>query len=123
MVARFLEVDCPAMFSAGNPTPVTVRILNTGLTRWLADTGDSPLGRVRLGISLLDADGRIANLDFCRLPLPHDVEPGGAVTVRGEMPGVAEGRFGLRFDLVAEGVNWFSDKGSRAYLCRDLRSG
>jgi SAM-dependent methyltransferase len=115
MVARFERVDCPSRLQAGHTTPISARILNTGLTRWLADPPHSGLGRVRLGISLLNAEGRIADLDFARLELPHDVEPGQTIEIEGAIPPVpAMGKIGLRFDLVAEGINWFCDKGSRA---------
>lgn len=115
MVAKFRRVDLPPVLSASSPAPFRVTVENTGLTRWLAEAPDGGVGRVRLGISLLDGAGRIANLDFLRVPLPRDVLPGETLDLTGELPPLGRtGRAGLRLDLVSEGVCWFSDKGSRA---------
>lgn len=115
MVARFENVDIPTAVPHGRPTPFHVRVLNTGLTRWLAEAGEEGVGRVRLGLSRLDGNRRIKDLDFLRLPLPLDVVPGKRVELTGELPALTQpGPAGLRLDMVSEGVCWFSDKGSRA---------
>jgi len=113
MVARFDEFHCPSKGIAGRPLAFNVRIRNIGLTTWLAaDRGDAA-GRVRLGISLLDDNGRIENLDFGRLDLPHDTLPGEVITLAGDIPPIDRpGHWRLRFDLVAEGVCWFNDVGT-----------
>jgi hypothetical protein len=62
---------------------------------------------------LRDDAGELLVLDFLRTPLPHDVPPGGRVTLRldvrlPERPG----RYQLELDLVDEGLEWFTDSGS-----------
>lgn len=117
MLARFLKVDLPADLKTATPVPFRVCVENTGLTRWLSDAPDTSDGRVRLGMSLLDAEGKILDLDFFRVILPHDVHPGEAVELVGELPNFSSpGRAGLRLDMVSEGVCWFSERGSRAYF-------
>jgi SAM-dependent methyltransferase len=114
LLARFRHVDCPATLRAGVPAPFRVRVQNTGQTRWLAQTDASGVGQVNLGLSLLDAEGRLCQLDFGRCSLARDVAPGEEIRVEGQIPPLASpGRYVLRFDLVAEGVSWFADRGTR----------
>lgn len=119
MVARFRRVEVPCDLVAGRATDFRVRVQNTGLTRWLADgpEGDcDSLGRVRLGVSRLGPDRRIVDLDFVRVRLPRDVDPGESIELAGLLPPVSEsGRAALRFDMVSEGVCWFSEKGSLSH--------
>lgn len=113
LLARYRQVDCPRSLRAGVPAAVRARVQNTGQTRWLARTDASGVGQVRLGVSLLDAGGRLRQLDFARCSLPGDVDPGDQVWIEGQIPPIADpGRYVLRFDLVAEGVSWFADRGT-----------
>ena len=117
MVARFLHVNCPSSTEVGRATPFIVKILNTGLTRWLAKTDTARRGQVRLGVSLVDEQSRLRNMDFLRFDLPRNVEPGNPVEIAGEIPAFSEPfRGALRFDLVAEGVHWFSARGSKPFV-------
>ena len=98
------------------PAPFRVRVQNTGQTRWLAETDESGVGQVRLGLSLLDAEGRLRQLDFGRCSLARDVAPGQEIRIEGQIPPLASpGRYVLRFDLVAEGVSWFAERGTIPY--------
>jgi ubiquinone/menaquinone biosynthesis C-methylase UbiE len=121
MVARFEVVDVPATVRGDRPTPIRVRVLNTGLTRWQAEAAEGGLGRVRLGVSRLDGNRRIQDLDFLRVSLTHDVVPGERVELEAELPPLPQqaGPASLRLDMVSEGVCWFSDKGSRPVF-RDI---
>lgn len=113
MVARFKELHCPSRVAQDEPLAFDVQVMNMGLTRWLASTGQSPAGQVKLGVSLLDSGGRIENLDFYRVTLPGDVDPGQTVVLSGTIPAFEKpGQWRLRFDMVAEGVCWFNDMGT-----------
>ena len=113
LLARYGRLDCPARLRAGTPAAFRLRVQNTGQTRWLARTDDQAAGQVRLGVSLLEVDGRLRQLDFGRTTLPADVAPGQELAIDGEVPPIdAAGRYLLRFDLVAEGVSWFADRGT-----------
>ncbi|MDP8217585.1 MAG: class I SAM-dependent methyltransferase [Candidatus Theseobacter exili] len=121
MRARFELVECPEILEKSKETPIHIRILNTGLSLWLSDTGKSTLGQVNIGISLLDSSGKIKDLDFLRIRLPCDVKPGDRMDVFGNIPSLMDsGLVMLRFDLVSEGVYWFSDRGSKPvyHKCR-----
>ncbi|MCK5707730.1 MAG: class I SAM-dependent methyltransferase [Candidatus Aureabacteria bacterium] len=117
MVFRFRDIDFPTQIRPSYRTPFRVSIENMGLTRWLADESASDMGgvgRVRLGISLLDEKRRIVDLDFLRVSLPRDIDPGETVELTGELPPFEHaGRAGFRLDMVSEGVFWFSDRGSK----------
>jgi hypothetical protein len=68
---------------------------------------------VRLGAQLARADGAIVDRDWARAFLPHPVAGGGKADVAIDVPMPKEpGRYGLRFDLVSEGIDWFETCGS-----------
>lgn len=114
MVAAMRRVQGPAPTPCGATARAIVFVVNTGLTRWLARTDEARIGQVRLGAALLDKDKRILSLDFARADLPRDVLPGDGVEVSIDLPAVNRpGDYRLRFDLVSEGVCWFSMRGSR----------
>jgi SAM-dependent methyltransferase len=98
---------------AGTLAGVTVQVENTGDTTWLAAEDRLTGGYVGVGGHLLDAAGRTIRIGFMTERLPRDVAPGESVEVRSSfgLPGQA-GRFLLRLDLVADGIAWFSQKGS-----------
>jgi hypothetical protein len=97
----------------------TVR--NSGDTPWMSWgsflAGD-PLnqgegGYVNLGVKLMRPDGTCEDPDFSRGKLLDDVLPGetAEVTCLAKAPAAA-GEYGLKVDLVQEGVAWFEDMGS-----------
>lgn len=86
-----------------------VSVRNTGTRTWI--TASMP-GQVNLGVHLLDANGRLVDNNFARLPLPQGpVDPGQEVLVSGTLRWPAQAPFALRLDMVAELVAWFSDRG------------
>jgi ubiquinone/menaquinone biosynthesis C-methylase UbiE len=92
-------------------------ITNHGSAQWR--TGESTTGHVRLGIQLLDREGRVVHRDFARVSLPHDVSPGSSVGVLASFSAPGQpSTFLLKFDLVAEGVAWFEPSGTRAPTAR-----
>lgn len=101
----------------GRPLPVRLRVTNRGDTRWLATPEERP-GWTRLGAHLYrDADeppGELLDWDWLRTPLPRNLDPGDAAVVEAELPPLGEpGVYRLAFDLVAEQVTWFAERGSR----------
>jgi SAM-dependent methyltransferase len=125
----------------GEQVIFTITCTNTEQTIWKA--GPYPRGGyVRLGahlarlgsgqsLPLNSVDGvasgqmsgglsTMLNFDFLRMPLPHDVPPGGAVTLHGSFTAPAQpGRYEVVFDMVDENVNWFAEEGSQP-LCLQL---
>jgi len=106
--------------AAGSACPLRVRVANRGDTRWLATITERP-GWARLGVHLYrttgdgaeEPPGELVDFDWLRVSLPFDMEPGDEATVEVELPPIAEpGAYRLVFDLVAEGVLWFAQKGS-----------
>jgi SAM-dependent methyltransferase len=81
---------------------------NTGTAIWLP--GTEPLGGVGLGCHLYREDGTLLDFEFYRRPLPAPAAPGETVELSYDLPELAPGTYLLEFDLVAEGVTWFSQK-------------
>jgi len=123
MLAGFQDVEIQPRAGPSNPLKVRVCVKNTGLTRWLAAADESGAGRVQLGISRVDVERRITDLDYLRIGLSRDINPGDTAVFSAEIPPLGNGvRTYLRLDMVAEGVCWFSEKGSRPrYIELDTR--
>ena len=65
------------------------------------------------GAQLTDANGVVINRDHARAWLPVDVGPGRSADVRIDVTAPEQpGRYGLKFDLVSEGIDWFEACGS-----------
>lgn len=106
----------PARVGIGETVTLQATVENKGKATWRARS-DAESGQVRLGIQLLDADGRVVARDYARVDLPADVAPGASQTFALTFPAPDhEGRFSLKFDMVAEGVTWFEPTGSRAEI-------
>jgi hypothetical protein len=106
----------PLAAAAGEALRVRVRVVNRGDTRWLA-TAVERRGWTRLGIHLYRDDGETPagealDFDWLRVALPRDLDPGEEATVDVELPLLAPGSYRLVFDLVAERVCWFEQRGS-----------
>lgn len=91
----------------------TCRVVNTGTNTWL--TSGLELGLVQVGVHLYDADGRLVDRDWARVPLAgvRAVEPGQAVEAPFALAAPPPGRFRVEFDLVSEQVCWFEINGCR----------
>ncbi|HZU82195.1 MAG TPA: O-antigen ligase family protein, partial [Polyangiaceae bacterium] len=109
--AEYRAEEAPARVRVGQDFTVGVTVKNTGTLAW------DQLGRQAVRLSYhWEPIGRPATLsDFegQRTSLPFDVAPGREVRVAGVVraPGV-EGAYRLRWDLVKEGVSWFSACGN-----------
>lgn len=110
----------PSHAAPGETITATVRLTNTGTAVWPARSA-SGAGHVRLGIQLLNAEGRVIGRDFGRCALPADIGPGESQTMRAAFAAPADaGEYQLKFDLVAEGVTWFEPSGTTVAV-RPLR--
>jgi len=92
---------------------VRLRAENVGTALWLQDPTD--FGLVNAGAHLFGADGQLLDFDFMRMrlqPTDDPIPPGGQVEVVADLPHLDPGRYRVEFDLVAEGVAWFSENGN-----------
>ncbi|MXZ71073.1 MAG: class I SAM-dependent methyltransferase [Acidobacteria bacterium] len=99
--------------TAGEPLELRVGLTNTGDTRWLSGAPDRR-GATQLGAQLHHAAARAGiDADWSRTPLPHDVAPGGQVTLNLVLPAIeTPGEYRIVLDVIAEHVCWFGERGS-----------
>ncbi len=98
--------------ASGTAATVPITVTNTGNFTWGA-AGATP---VHLGYHWTDANGGVVVWDGSRSSLAVDVGPGGSQTLQASItfPSGA-GTYTLRWDLVQEGVSWFSGKNVPTY--------
>jgi predicted O-methyltransferase YrrM len=98
--------------SKRKPISAKVSAKNIGRTIWLPS--GSPTGPVLLGTRLLDAKENWINPSYSRSALPGGpIQPGDSVEFEASIPCPPRGKHIIDFDLVAEGVTWFSRNGSK----------
>ena len=110
---EYVAHTVPATVQAGQPYTVALTLRNTGTFPWEPD-GEAP---VHLAHHWMAPDGHVAGWwDAFRVRLPRAVAPGETVRVEGIALRAPEkpGAYTLRWDLVQEGVAWFSAKGAPA---------
>ncbi len=103
--------DTPRWMVAGRRLEVPLKVRNTGRWTWPGD------GSVRIAAHWLRPDGSVAVWDGLRTRIAAPVPPGGEV----EMPARLQvpsglGRWRLEWDMVDEGVCWFSKVDPRSGL-------
>jgi SAM-dependent methyltransferase len=107
-----IDVETPQHIRSGETIAVKAWLVNRGTATW-DGMRRSGTGQVRLGVQLLDEDGRLIARDHHRVDLPADVPPGASTELSFDCPApVAAGSYLLKFDVVAEGVTWFETGGS-----------
>jgi uncharacterized protein (DUF3820 family) len=105
--ATYLVQGLPS-FTAGQQATVPILITNAG-RGVIPVTNSYP---VSLAYHWYDAAGRPSVWDGQRTKLPADLPPGQAVQLQAQVAAPsAAGPYQLRFDLVQEGVSWFTQKG------------
>ena len=108
--ADYGATTAPATMVPGAEIPVQVPLENDGVFTWRAG-GAHP---VHLSYHWVDEGGTTVEWDGPRQPLPFDVVPGSgamvAVAVRAPQ---RPGQYRLVWDMVEEGIGWFSDHGVR----------
>lgn len=106
--------DVPVLQAdSGTPLGLRCRVTNRGDTLWLPESAGRP-GCTYLGAHLYRGDDTKAlDYDWYRAPLKDPVEPDDEVLLDLELPAIdAPGTYRVVFDLVAEDVLWFTQKGS-----------
>ncbi|HET7701094.1 MAG TPA: N-acetylmuramoyl-L-alanine amidase, partial [Candidatus Limnocylindria bacterium] len=94
--------------AAGQTATIPVTITNTGKGIFPV-TNSYP---VNLGYHWYSSGGQPAVWDGARTKLPADLAPGASVQLQAQVTAPPQGgSYQLRFDLVQEGVAWFSGKG------------
>ena len=112
--AADLRVESTDRGRAGSSLTVTLHARNTGASTWRPQRR-SGIGHVTVGVQLLDETMRVVARDYHRLTLPRTVAPGETLELTFACPLPAQaGTYGLKFDLVAEGMTWFETAGSPA---------
>jgi hypothetical protein len=98
--------------ASGSLQTVPITLTNTGNFLWPA-AGAFP---VHLGYHWIDAAGNAVVWDGVRSSLASDVSPGAAQTLQAKVQvPVAPGAYTLKWDLVQEGIAWFSGKGVKTF--------
>lgn len=109
------EISAPGkvVVAAGSPVSIDAIVVNRGSAMWLP-SGTSH-GGVGVGVHLHDASGRRMPPSGEVLPLdaPAGVGPGDKVHAAIVLPPLAAGVYRVELDLVAVGVAWFSQLGSK----------
>ena len=96
----------------GQAAALTFTITNTGEAHWLNQAPEI-FGLVRLACHLYDGSGALVNVDHFRCELPAPVAPGETIRMTVNVPVPHTRPCSLLFDLVAEGVRWFENEGSK----------
>jgi SAM-dependent methyltransferase len=110
--ARIVLEHVSSVVPAGRPFTDRLRITNTGSVTWKA-RGRRFGGQVTCGLKVCDARGDVLREDLGRTPLPRDVAPGEEIEIEMTIAGLLPtGQYGLRYDMVVEGVTWFEFQGS-----------
>jgi len=102
--AGYGETTAPATMIPGGQVPIELVLANTGLATWRA-AGEHP---IHLGYHWLDGASAVI-WDGARGALPHDIAPGEKLQIAAAVRAPnTPGTYALAWDLVEEGVGWFS---------------
>jgi hypothetical protein len=97
------------ILEAGQAIYVPVTVRNAGVRTWQTGREHS----FSLGYHLARPDGTVVQFDGAHIALPYDVPPGAQVQVHALVKAPArDGEYVVEWDMVQEGVTWFSWEGS-----------
>lgn len=110
--ARYAVAPEPLRLPAGQRATVPVTVQNTGVLVW-PHRGTNPV-HLSYHWETLDGDGPRLGFEGRRTVLPADLPPHATVSLVGAVRAPSRpGRYRLRWDMVCEGVTWFSERGTR----------
>jgi hypothetical protein len=103
---------CP---EPGQGWAIRLSVTNVGEAIWRTQPG--LVGRVNLGLQLLDATGSVVQRDYMRIALAGPaVQPGDERNLEFVLAKPIPADHLIRFDLVAEHVSWFVENGRNSAL-------
>lgn len=107
---EYRGVRVPGRVPAGTTLRVPVTLRNSSPATWRTETTATD-HLILLSYHWMDRWGQVVVWDGERTPLPREVAPGEEITLEAEVdvPDVPE-LYRLDFDLIAEGVAWFSQR-------------
>lgn len=112
--AEFLAHDSPASLVVGQAVSVNLSVLNNGRQTWKTD-GANP---VHAGYKWFNASGiQQFNVQDHRTALPAELAPGEQLDFAAALAAPqTPGAYRLHWDLVAEGISWFTDGGNQELI-------
>ncbi|KHO61985.1 hypothetical protein THYS13_00120 [Thermoanaerobacter sp. YS13] len=107
--AKMITQTDKIIANAGQMIVVKIRLVNEGSLVWNS-SGTNP---VNLSYHLFDESGKLLKFDNERFPIPGEIPYKYFVDISPQLkvPN-KKGSYILEFDLVREGITWFSEKGS-----------
>lgn len=107
-----IELDLPRVLCAGAGRPARMVLRNDGTAAWPGD------GSVSVATHWFDADGDLALWEGRRTAIDRQVLPGEAVSVGAMVVAPrSPGRYRLQWDMVEDGVCWFSERDGEPEPC------
>lgn len=100
--------------SPGKRSYLPIVVTNIGDSRWSSTSKDGGWGlnTVALSYHVRALDGKLLEFEGLRTLIPGNIMPGQQVQLSGDfIAPIKPGKYLLEFDMVQEGVSWFSAKG------------
>ncbi len=106
LLAGWIADGAPDSIVVGETAFVQMQVVNEGSSTWIA-SGPNP---VQLSYHWESPSRAVVVFDGARSALPHDVAPGDSVEVTAQLvaPPIRFGNMRVRWDMVQDGVAWFS---------------
>jgi len=110
LLTGWIADGTPDSIVVGDTAFVQLRIVNEGSSTWSA-SGPTP---VQISYHWESPARAVVVFDGARSALPHDVAPGDTVEVTAQLvaPPIRFGNMRVRWDMVQDGVAWFSWRGA-----------
>jgi hypothetical protein len=108
--AEYRVGEAPPLVNVGEVFRIPVTLRNTGTIEW-PRAGDRPT-HLAYHWEPLEGTATLTEFEGVRTELPSDVGPGDILRVVASVRAPPyEGSYRLRWDLVQEGITWFSERG------------